>query len=141
MLGIYFHSYLDYFLKSYFFRMLKTFLFSFMSGHYKTGYGYYIFMDASKYNAGNKARLVSPPFSVSLSGTVCLQFWYHMFGYGMGELNVYVIDSKNSLYKVWSDPPQHEDKWKSGSFAINGGAYSGAFQVKLFLKLEFFNLI
>jgi hypothetical protein len=38
---------------------------------------------------GDKARLISPEYSVSPGGS-CLQFFYHMWGSDTGALNVYL---------------------------------------------------
>lgn len=36
---------------------------------------------------GDKARLKSPLYQDS--GDICINFWYHMYGSGIGTLNVY----------------------------------------------------
>ena len=36
---------------------------------------------------GQKARLLSPSYTDN--SDICVQFWYHMYGDGIGTLNVY----------------------------------------------------
>ena len=36
---------------------------------------------------GDKARLMSPTYTDN--SAICVQFWYHMYGNGIGTLNVY----------------------------------------------------
>ena len=55
---------------------------------YGTSKGHYMYIEASSPRvASDKARLVSPTY-VDKSA-VCVQFYYHMLGDGMGTLNVY----------------------------------------------------
>ncbi|XP_071956928.1 MAM and LDL-receptor class A domain-containing protein 1-like [Antedon mediterranea] len=61
-----------------------------------TDQGFYLFIESSVGVKGNKAWLVSahlPPTSGS-----CFSFWYHMYGQGVGDLNVYMKDSKTNQY-------------------------------------------
>ncbi|KAL8608892.1 hypothetical protein ACOMHN_065230 [Nucella lapillus] len=54
---------------------------------YGTSQGHYMYMEASNKRVGQKARLLSPVYHDS--GSMCLQFYYHMYGTGMGVLSVY----------------------------------------------------
>ena len=47
-----------------------------------------MYTDASSGKKGNKARLIGSV--ITDSAPHCLQFWYHMYGSDIGELNVYV---------------------------------------------------
>ena len=40
---------------------------------------------------GDKARLMSPTYTDSTA--ICVKFWYHMYGNGVGTLNVYAMVS------------------------------------------------
>ena len=56
--------------------------------------GYYIYTEASgRRRFGDKARLIGPVLTDNKP--YCLQFWFHMRGYHIGQLNIYV---KVSLY-------------------------------------------
>ena len=57
--------------------------------------GHYMFIEASGRTLGQKARLISPKYTDS--SAMCLQFFYHMYGSGIGILNVYAkVGSLNS---------------------------------------------
>ncbi|XP_066292880.1 MAM and LDL-receptor class A domain-containing protein 1-like, partial [Branchiostoma lanceolatum] len=51
-----------------------------------TGSGYYMYIEVSNKPLGAAARLISPNLSNNIR---CLEFWYHMYGDGTEELNVY----------------------------------------------------
>ena len=38
---------------------------------------------------GQKARLLSPAYTDN--SDICVKFWYHMYGNGIGTLNVYAM--------------------------------------------------
>ena len=67
-------------------------------------------MESSGLQTGVKTRLLSGAFP-STTGR-CLTFWYHMYGSGMGELNVYVKAVTGTLGKVWSLAGDQGDEWK-----------------------------
>ena len=52
-----------------------------LSGHYM-----YIETSAPR-KQGDKARLMSPSYKDN--SDICVQFWYHMYGSGIGTFNVY----------------------------------------------------
>ena len=80
--------------------------------------------------AGEKARLLSRTFP-STSGR-CLTFWYHMYGSGMGELNVYVKPTKGApMTKVWSLNGDKGDEWKMAQVTLISSASD--YQVRLLL--------
>ena len=43
----------------------------------------------------DKARLMSPSYTDN--SDICVQFWYHMYGNGVGTLNVYGMVSGEDL--------------------------------------------
>ena len=50
--------------------------------------GHYMYIEASApRKQGDKARLMSPTYTDN--SAICVQFWYHMYGNGIGTLNVY----------------------------------------------------
>uniref|UniRef100_W5MY12 MAM domain-containing protein n=1 Tax=Lepisosteus oculatus TaxID=7918 RepID=W5MY12_LEPOC len=56
-----------------------------------TATGHYFYLETSSpHRPGQKARMVSPAFPAGKNR--CLQFWYHMYGVGIGTLNVYNQD-------------------------------------------------
>ncbi len=61
-----------------------------------TDRGYYLYIDASDpQSSGKKARLLSPMYSPS---TVCLRFYYYMFGPSTGTLNVLIAGQQKALW-------------------------------------------
>lgn len=53
-----------------------------------------MFTESSGRKPGDKARLTSPVYKDP--GAVCVKFYYHMYGDGMGTLNVYAKVSRLS---------------------------------------------
>lgn len=67
---------------------------------------------------GDYARLTSPPFSKADGNGKCLVFWYHMYGTGIGRLNVY-RKVGNSLGKpLFSESGNQGNKWNKGMVTI-----------------------
>ena len=62
---------------------------------------YYIYMEVSGRTTGNKAIIASPTIPVYTPS--CLEFYYHMYGAGMGTLKVHrnsvVIFQRSGMYK------------------------------------------
>ncbi|XP_013409923.1 MAM and LDL-receptor class A domain-containing protein 1 isoform X1 [Lingula anatina] len=57
------------------------------------GTGHYMYYEASRHGVGDVASLRSP--GIDLPGTVCLEFWYYMFGHTLGQLDVYTAVNGN----------------------------------------------
>ncbi len=51
---------------------------------------------------------------------ICLQFWYHMYGKGMGSLNLYVNVS-NTTSLLWTQNGNKGNQWNNGQVAIKSG--------------------
>ena len=63
--------------------------------------GYYLYIEASSpRRQGDLARISTPQYQAT-TGSMCLQFWYHMWGQNMGSLQIFVQDSsgKKSIWK------------------------------------------
>ncbi|XP_030849640.1 MAM and LDL-receptor class A domain-containing protein 1-like [Strongylocentrotus purpuratus] len=79
--------------------------------------GHYVFIETSTLVAGDKAWLISE-FSPPSDG--CFTFWYHMYGAGVGELNVYLIDGVNgNMALEWSESGNHGDRWVKGQVSTS----------------------
>lgn len=63
---------------------------------------------------------------MSPGSSACLQFWYHMYGIHIGELNVITKTSNGKESIVWSRAGNQGDKWLFGQVGIN---ITGGFQV------------
>lgn len=77
--------------------------------------GHYAFIESSAPRVpGDVARLQSTQFQAS---TQCLHFWYHMYGSGIGTLNVYVVTSSGNK-TVWSLSGNQGNAWNSAQVAV-----------------------
>ena len=73
--------------------------------------GQYVFVEAKDSYEGNWAELALSP----ITGSKCLNFWYHMYGSGVGELNVYLDYSK-----IFSKYGSQGGGWKFAQLSIDG---------------------
>lgn len=84
-------------------------------GDHTTGVGHYLHIEASVMLAGHKARL----FSSSLRGSrepQCLQFYYHMYGSGIGQLSVYLqTGQENEDNLLWTSHGEQGISWLRAS--------------------------
>ena len=71
---------------------------------------------------GDNAVLVSP--KLLFSGKKCLQFYYHMFGAGMGKLNVFLNGAR-----VFSACKDNGNKWLKAEIDVS---LSGMYEVRNF---------
>ena len=69
---------------------------------------------------GDKAQLVSEevPATDSGDGPMCLRFWTHMFGNGVGALNVYVRGGQTDK-KIWGLTGDAGNNWYMGQVRSN----------------------
>ncbi|XP_060606260.1 MAM and LDL-receptor class A domain-containing protein 1-like [Ruditapes philippinarum] len=84
---------------------------------YGTESGHYFYIETSQPRTlGEKAQLLSR--AVSLTSAVCVSFYYHMYGYHIGALNVYV---NSSGVPVWSRKGKQQDRWTVGQLTMHPG--------------------
>uniref|UniRef100_A0A8C1EP10 MAM domain containing 2b n=1 Tax=Cyprinus carpio carpio TaxID=630221 RepID=A0A8C1EP10_CYPCA len=84
-------------------------------GDHTTGLGHYLHMEASMMLAGHKARLVSSSLRGSRE-TQCLQFYYHMYGSGIGQLSVYLQTGEENQDKLlWTSRGEQGISWLRAS--------------------------
>ncbi|XP_070566390.1 MAM and LDL-receptor class A domain-containing protein 1-like [Ptychodera flava] len=67
--------------------------------------GTYIYTESSNTAGGTLSMLVSEPFIASPGSDKCLQFWYNMYGAGIGTLQVEQIsgDTRTTLWSIMGD--------------------------------------
>lgn len=70
--------------------------------------GTYIYIEASRRSHGDRARLMSE--WIEPNKVICLQFWYHMFGKHIGQLNAFLATNSSEML-VWSLSGNQGDKW------------------------------
>ena len=61
-----------------------------------TDQGYYLYIESSfPQMSGQKARIISPMYYPS---SICLRFYYHMFGPSTGTLKVLLVGTQQTLW-------------------------------------------
>lgn len=76
--------------------------------------GHYMYIEASlPRKQGDKARLVSEYFQPTGSRGRCVNFAFHMYGVGMGTLNVYIKTGQGNQSEsiIWSVSGDHGNTW------------------------------
>ncbi|KAI8780792.1 MAM and LDL-receptor class A domain-containing protein 2, partial [Biomphalaria glabrata] len=94
--------------------------------------GKYAYIEASGQMTGNNAILNSGTYlGFQYSRLGCLTFWYHMYGNGIGTLNVYRKDQGNSsTVNIWTLSGPQENMWKKATVSIRaqGNPYQIQFE-------------
>ncbi|KAL3836125.1 hypothetical protein ACJMK2_021576 [Sinanodonta woodiana] len=81
-----------------------------------TDKGHYLYLESGGRNFTDAARLESS--LITNSTPKCLQFWYHMYGVHVHELNVY-LKTESSLGKpVWTQTGQLGNMWVLGLVTV-----------------------
>ena len=78
--------------------------------------GFYIYIEASRRNFGDEARLLSD--WMKPNETVCVKFWYHMHGSDIGNLSIY-LKTNQSETLVWMVSGDQGNRWRYGQTALN----------------------
>ncbi|XP_078692083.1 enteropeptidase-like [Branchiostoma floridae x Branchiostoma belcheri] len=86
------------------------------SSDHTSGYGYYMYTEASSGITGSTASLTFP--IIRSAGLHCLQWFYHMYGATMGTLNVYVSQPQYPDVLVWTRSGNQGNQWLSASTSI-----------------------
>ena len=93
--------------------------------------GKYIYIETSNPRLpGDKAFLMSPLLGKSNSSGKCFTFWYHMYGLGIGSLQIYVNSVRTTAGKklLWSLSDSKENNaWYNGQ--VNVGTTNRTYQV------------
>ncbi|KAK7478852.1 hypothetical protein BaRGS_00029951, partial [Batillaria attramentaria] len=87
-----------------------------------TGSGHYLYLEASGRSPGDTAVLASPTLTNAgtPSGTVCLTFWYSMYGFSMGTLELFTAQTDLSNQNlVWRKNSQQNQGWKRAAVEID----------------------
>lgn len=86
--------------------------------------GGYAYIDSSfPRRPGDRARLVSPNFSASSADTpMCMHFWFHMFGPGIGTLKLFLRNFRSldaPLREIWSLSGNAGNTWFIAEITIS----------------------
>ncbi|KAJ8022250.1 MAM and LDL-receptor class A domain-containing protein 2 [Holothuria leucospilota] len=81
------------------------------TGDHTTGTGWYMYVETSSPVSANWTASLSSSWQNSTGhSTVCLEFYYHMYGSSIGTLNVF-ISSANTHNLIFSRSQNHGDRW------------------------------
>ena len=69
---------------------------------YGTSAGHYLYTEASLTSDGNIAQLQSPLFR-DRNEAKCINLWYHMYGVGVGKLEILLSESGKPRTSLWSE--------------------------------------
>ncbi|CAH1786792.1 unnamed protein product, partial [Owenia fusiformis] len=88
--------------------------------------GHYLFIESSRPGkAGDTAQVQSEWFPSTKAR--CLKFWYHMYGEGIGTLNIYVQSIRRGFSlrprRVWQLSGQQGNDWKFAQVVIRSSLY------------------
>ncbi|XP_078619648.1 MAM and LDL-receptor class A domain-containing protein 1-like [Branchiostoma floridae x Branchiostoma japonicum] len=95
------------------------------SADHTSGTGQYIFIETSSpRQTGQVARISTHPIYVT--SPICVSFYYHMYGRGIGTLNVVVAETSQPAGRtVWSETGDKGDVWLQGQFAVDAAVGGG----------------
>lgn len=86
--------------------------------------GYYMYIETSIQTKNDTANLESPLVNFATSGntqgTVCVRFWYHMYGAHVDALNVFIkTGSSLPSNPVWTKKGTQGDKWRLAQIVVS----------------------
>ena len=94
--------------------------------------GHYYYINSATEIPGRKAQLVSQLFpATDPNQGRCLQFWRHMYGTGIGVLNVYIYIHErfiNKMVLIWSNGGNEGNSWIQSQAPIFS---KGSYQVRI----------
>ena len=84
--------------------------------------GHYLFIETSFWSKGSKAWFIGP--NISPQAGKCFQFWYHMYGSSIGQLNVYLLTTKTvPSNPTWSRQKNQGNQWYIAQVSITQNSY------------------
>jgi hypothetical protein len=81
--------------------------------------GHYMVMNTNTEVSINRARLISPMYKVNAT-TMCFNFYYHMYGIGVGSLRVYIKPESVDMADVLRESTEIEASSDFVVFEISG---------------------
>ena len=79
--------------------------------------GKYMYFEATNLKEGDSSMLITP-YAEANGKNQCLEFFYHMYGNGMGSLKVL----NSNLDVVWNKTGNQGNEWKQALVNISGPA-------------------
>lgn len=85
--------------------------------------GHYMYIETSSpRKPGDYARLETPAFDATDGNGQCLVFWYHMYGSGIGRLNIYIKRGKKLGSPAWTTSGNQGNRWLRGMLTVKSPA-------------------
>ena len=90
--------------------------------------GHYMYIETSNAPPNTEAKMYSPWYYNY--GQSCVQFFYHMFGAQIGELNILIRYAQGlNVYKMFSKAGNQNDTWRLGQASVlNVGYFQACFK-------------
>nr|XP_039272221.1 MAM and LDL-receptor class A domain-containing protein 2-like [Styela clava] len=88
------------------------------SGDHTTGDDYYLYIEASSPRVQGDRALIYSSWVPPMSTGGCLTFWYHMYGYAIDNLNVYLEYSSGEIFHIWNREGQQANYWLEGKRSL-----------------------
>ncbi|XP_052272348.1 MAM and LDL-receptor class A domain-containing protein 1-like isoform X2 [Dreissena polymorpha] len=95
------------------------------------GAGMYVYIEASSPRVqGDNAAIVSHTLPSNL--TTCLSFFYNMFGDGIGNLDVTIVDKcSGQTQRVFHESGNKGEAWKEATVSIPASAVPNEYEIKI----------
>ena len=98
------------------------------TGDHSTGFGKYIYAEASFGGVGEKAEIISPKVNLGSTTDPFVTFWYHMFGVNIGSLKVDVSSDDGANWETLQtitgqQQTASDDDWRQSQLSLS--AYEG----------------
>ena len=97
---------------------------------------------------GDYARLETPTHQATNGNGKCLKFWYHMYGSGIGRLNIYIKRGQSLGTPAWTMSGNQGNRWLRGMLTVKSPnqqwkvhiRFSRVKIVTTFIRVVFFSL-
>lgn len=95
---------------------------------------------------GDYARLETPTYQATDGNGKCLMFWYHMYGSGIGRLNIFIKRGQSLGTPAWTMSGNQGNRWLRGMLTVKSPnlqwkvliRFSRAKIVSTFIRVGFF---
>ena len=102
--------------------------------------GSYIYLNAANQLSGHRGELISKQFPGDTAK--CLQFWYHMYGNGMGSFRVFITRGKKGRrWELFRKVGNRGSNWQYKGVNVKKHKRNRPFKVIMFSDLGGFNCI
>ena len=89
--------------------------------------GRYLYLEASSPRSPGEKAVFESGWYQKPAQSCSFRFWYHMFGAGIGALNIYTVDQSNKSSKIWTQTGAKSSNWELATATV---AATGIFKVR-----------